>query len=146
MQGFFKEFKDFAMRGNVVELAVAVVIGGAFGKIVTSFTQDLLMPPIGLILGDTDFSKHKLVLREAVVENGETVKEAVTFNYGAFIQHTLTFIIIAFCVFLLLKLLHSLRKKEKEKPKKEEPEAPTTEEALLTEIRDLLKKQVEGKP
>src|SRR5690606_3454725 len=109
MKGFFKEFKDFAMRGNVVELAVAVVIGGAFGKIVTSFTQDLLMPPIGLILGDTDFSKHKLVLREAVVENGETVKEAVTFNYGAFIQHTLTFIIIAFCVFLLLKLLHSLR-------------------------------------
>jgi large conductance mechanosensitive channel len=128
-----KEFREFAMRGNVVDMAVGIVIGGAFGKIVTSFVNDILMPPIGMAIGGVDFSDLAMVLKEA---SGEA--EAVTVNYGAFIQTTLDFIIIAFAIFMVIKAMNSMKKKEEEAPA--EPPKPSAEETLLTEIRDLLKK------
>ena len=129
--GFLKEFKEFAMRGNVIDLAVGVVIGGAFGKIVTSLVDDLIMPVVGILTGGIDFTEKKIVLKEAV---GETA--AVTLNYGSFINVIIQFLIIAFCIFIVIKGLNSLKKKEEVVP--EDP-APTKEEVLLTEIRDLLK-------
>jgi len=128
-----KEFKAFAMRGNVVDLAVAVVIGGAFGRIVTSLVNDIIMPPLGVLLGGVDFKDLVLVLKKATEE-----VDAVTMNYGMFIQNIIDFIIIAFAIFMIIKGINSLRKKEAEKPA--DPPAPTTQEQLLTEIRDLLKK------
>jgi large conductance mechanosensitive channel len=128
-----KEFREFAMRGNVVDMAVGIVIGGAFGKIVTSFVNDILMPPIGMAIGGVDFADLAMVLKEA---SGEA--EAVTVNYGAFIQTTLDFIIIAFAIFMVIKAMNSMKKKEEEAPA--EPQKPSAEETLLTEIRDLLKK------
>ncbi len=128
-----KEFRDFAMRGNVVDMAVGIVIGGAFGKIVTSFVNDILMPPIGMAIGGVDFSDLAIVLKEA---SGEV--EAVTVNYGAFIQTALDFIIIAFAIFMVIKAMNSMKRKEEEAPA--EPTKPSAEETLLTEIRDLLKK------
>ncbi len=128
-----KEFREFAMRGNVVDMAVGIVIGGAFGKIVTSFVNDILMPPIGMAIGGVDFSDLAIVLQEA---SGEV--EAVTVNYGAFIQTALDFIIIAFAIFMVIKAMNSMKKKEEEAPA--EPPKPSAEETLLTEIRDLLKK------
>jgi large conductance mechanosensitive channel len=127
-----KEFKEFAMRGNVVDLAVGVVIGAAFGKIVSSGVADVIMPPIGLALGGVDFADLKLVMKEAV---GET--PAVTLNYGSFIQTCVDFLIVAFAIFLLVKLINSLKREEAAAPPP--PPAPSAEEALLTEIRDLLK-------
>lgn len=127
-----KEFKEFAMRGNVVDLAVGVVIGAAFGKIVSSVVADVIMPPIGLLLGGVDFSDLKLVMKEAV---GET--PAVTLNYGSFIQTCVDFLIIAFAIFLLVKLINSLKREEAAAPPP--PPVPSAEEALLAEIRDLLK-------
>ncbi len=128
-----KEFRDFAMRGNVVDMAVGIVIGGAFGKIVTSFVNDILMPPIGMAIGGVDFSDLAIVLKEA---SGEV--EAVTVNYGAFIQTALDFIIIAFAIFMVIKAMNSMKKKEEEAPA--EPPKPSAEETLLTEIRVLLRK------
>jgi large conductance mechanosensitive channel len=130
--GMLKEFKEFAMRGNVIDLAVGVVIGAAFGKIVSSVVADVIMPPIGLLLGGVDFTELKLVMKEAV---GET--PAVTLNYGSFIQTCVDFLIIAFAIFLLVKLINSLKREEAAAPPP--PPAPSAEEALLTEIRDLLK-------
>jgi len=127
-----REFKEFAMRGNVVDLAVGVVIGGAFGKIVSSVVADVIMPPIGVLLGGVDFTELKLVLKEAVGE-----APAVTLNYGSFIQTCIDFLIIAFAIFLLVKGINSLKRKEAEAPPA--PPAPSAEEVLLTEIRDLLK-------
>jgi large conductance mechanosensitive channel len=127
------EFRDFAMRGNVVDMAVGIVIGGAFGKIVASFVNDVLMPPIGMALGGVDFSDLAVTLKEAV---GDTA--AVTLNYGAFIQTVVDFIIIAFAIFMVIKAMNNLKKKEEEKPAA--PPKPSKEETLLTEIRDLLKK------
>jgi len=124
------EFRDFAMKGNVVDMAVGVVIGGAFGKIVTSFTNDVLMPPIGLLLGGVDFSDLKIMIKEAV---GETA--AVSINYGAFINIILDFLIIAFAIFLVVKAMNSMKKKEEAAP----PPGPSKEEVLLTEIRDALR-------
>ncbi|HPE34475.1 MAG TPA: large-conductance mechanosensitive channel protein MscL [Bacteroidales bacterium] len=129
-----KEFKDFAMRGNVIDLAVAVVIGGAFGKIVTSFVADVLMPPIGLLLGGMNFTDLVITLKEA---QGDVA--AVTLRYGNFIQVTIDFLIIAFSIFLVIKAINVIKKKEKPAPPPPPP-APTKEEQLLTEIRDLLKK------
>jgi large conductance mechanosensitive channel len=129
-----KEFKEFAMRSNVIDLAVGVVIGAAFGKIVSSVVADVIMPPIGLLLGGVDFSDLKLVMKEAV---GET--PAVTLNYGSFIQTCVDFLIIAFAIFLLVKLINSLKREEAAAPPPPPPPAPSAEEALLTEIRDLLK-------
>ena len=128
-----KEFREFAMRGNVVDMAVGIVIGGAFGKIVTSFVNDILMPPIGMAIGGVDFADLAMVLKEA---SGEA--EAVTVNYGAFIQTTLDFIIIAFAIFRVINAKNRMKKKEEEAPA--EPPKPSAEETLFTEIRDLLKK------
>lgn len=126
------EFKAFAMRGNVVDMAVGVVIGGAFGKIVSSLVNDVIMPPIGLMLGGVDFSNLQIVLKEAV---GETA--AVTLNYGVFIQTVIDFLIIAFAIFMVVKAMNSAKKKEEAAPAA--PPAPSKEEVLLTEIRDILK-------
>jgi len=125
-----KEFKDFAMRGNVVDMAVGIIIGAAFGKIVASLVSDVIMPPIGMVMGSVDFSDLALALGKA--------EDAATLNYGLFINNVINFLIVAFAVFLLIKGINSMKKKEEEKPK-EDPK-PSAEEALLTEIRDLLAK------
>ena len=131
------------MKGNVVDMAVGVIIGGAFGKIVTSVVSNILMPPIGVFLGNVDFTDLKITLKEAVMEGENVVSEAVTLNYGQFIQDIVDFIIIAFCIFLMIKGVTKLTTK-KEEPKAEEPAPapePSAEEKLLTEIRDLLAKK-----
>lgn len=128
-----KEFKEFAMRGNVVDMAVGIIIGGAFGKIVSSFVSDVIMPPIGVLLGNVDFSKLAITVREAT----ETA-EAVKINYGSFINTIIDFIIIAFVIFMAIKAMNNMKKKEEAKPAA--PPAPTKDQMLLTEIRDLLKK------
>lgn len=129
-----KEFKEFMMRGNVVDLAVALVIGGAFKKIIGSFVEDVLMPPIGMLLGGVNFTELKLVLIEAVDK-----KPAVTINYGSFIQVVVDFVIVGFAIFMLIKVMNSM-KKAKEEEAQAAPAGPTNEEVLLGEIRDLLKK------
>lgn len=133
------EFKQFAMRGNVVDMAAGIIIGGAFGKIVSSFVSDVLMPPIGLLLGGVNFTDLRVTLKEAVVDAGETIVPAVTINYGAFIQVILDFIIIAFAIFMMIKFMNSLNRKKEEAPAP--PPAPAEDITLLTEIRDLLKKK-----
>ena len=141
---FLKDFKQFAMRGNVIDLAVAVVIGGAFGKIVTSFVSDILMPPLGMLLGNVDFKDLKLVMqagKEAVMDGDVILHPAVlevTWNYGMFIQNVIDFLIIALAIFIALRAFMKLQKKEEAAPPPPPPE-PSTEEKLLTEIRDLLK-------
>ncbi len=133
-----KEFKAFILKGNVLELAVAVIIAGAFGAIVTSFTKDVLMPPIGMLLGGVDFSKLAVVLQPAEMgADGEVIKEAVLLRYGVFIQKIIDFIIIAFAIFMLIKAYEKTQKKEEEAPAA--PPEPSAEEKLLAEIRDLLK-------
>ena len=127
------EFKDFAMRGNVVDMAVGIVIGGAFGKIVSSFVADVIMPPIGLLVGGVNFSELAFILKQA---EGEVA--AVTLNYGNFLQTLFDFIIIAFAIFMVIKGMNSMKKEEEEEP--EAPPEPSKEEVLLSEIRDLLKK------
>ena len=129
-----QEFKKFAMRGNVIDMAVGIIIGVAFGKIVSSFVADVIMPPLGLLLGGVDFKDLAIVLKEAV---GET--PAVVIAYGQFIQSIVDFVIIAFVIFLVIKAMNSLKAKEEAAP--EAPPAPTKEEILLTEIRDLLKEK-----
>ncbi|NDV96802.1 large-conductance mechanosensitive channel protein MscL [Dysgonomonas sp. 521] len=129
-----KELKAFMMRGNVVDMAVGVIVGGAFGKIVSSLVSDVIMPPIGVILGGVNFSELKIVLKHAV---GDTA--AVTINYGTFIQTVFDFVIIATAIFFAVKAINMLQKKKEEEPAA--PPAPTNEEVLLTEIRDLLKEQ-----
>ena len=131
--GMMSEFKKFAMKGNVVDMAVGIVIGAAFGKIVSSFVNDVLMPPIGMMIGGVDFSSLAYTLKDAVGEEA-----AVTINYGNFIQTALDFIIIAFAIFMVVKAMNRMKKKEEEKP--EDPPKPSNEEVLLSEIRDLLKK------
>ena len=138
MKKFFKEFKDFAMRGNVLDMAIGVVIGGAFGKITTSLVNDIIMPFVSMLTGGIDFSQWKWVLK-AADEAAETAEVAV--NFGNLITVILDFIIIALVIFSLIKAMNKLKKKEEEKPAEPEaPAGPTTEE-LLTEIRDLLKEQ-----
>ena len=142
--GMLKEFKEFAMRGNVVDMAVGVIIGGAFGKIVTSIGGDLIMPAVGL--GGVNFTDLKLVLKAAEMNGDEVVNPAVTLNYGNFMQVTLDFLIVAFAVFMLVKGINKLteslqRKKKEEEAKPATPPAPPADIQLLTEIRDLLKKQ-----
>ena len=137
MKKFLNEFKTFAMRGNVVDMAVGVIVGGAVGKIVSSLVDDIIMPPIGFLLGGVNFKDLSIKLGEKLAEDGKTM-EAVTLNYGNFIQQTVDFLIIAFCVFLLVKAVMKFTKKNEEEPAPAKPE-PTAEEKLLTEIRDLLK-------
>jgi large conductance mechanosensitive channel len=140
----FKEFREFAMRGNVVDMAVGIIIGAAFGKIVDSLVKDVIMPPIGLLLGKVDFSNLFLVLKDGKTAGPYLTPElaqkagAVTFNYGAFINTVITFVIVAFAVFLLIRAINQLKRKEEEKA----AAAPPTPEdiVLLREIRDALKK------
>ena len=129
-----KEFKTFAMRGNVMDMAIGIIIGGAFGKIVSSFVADVIMPPIGILLGGVDFSNLAITLKQ-----GTEGVAPVTINYGVFINTVIDFVIIAFAIFLAIKAMNSMKKKEEEKPAA--PPAPSKEEVLLTEIRDELRKK-----
>jgi len=141
----FKEFKEFAIRGNVVDMAVGIIIGAAFGTIVKSLVADVIMPPIGLLLGNVDFSNLFILLKEGAVAapyaNIAEAQEAgaVTLNYGVFINTIISFLIVAFAVFMIIRWINKLKKKEEEAPAA--PPEPSKEEKLLTEIRDLLKAQ-----
>ncbi|MCI6473404.1 MAG: large-conductance mechanosensitive channel protein MscL [Bacteroidales bacterium] len=138
MSKFMQEFKEFAVKGNAVDMAVGVIIGGAFGKIVTSIVNDIIMPPIGYIIGGVNFSDLKYELPKVVVQGVELAP--ATINYGTFIQTILDFIIVAFCVFMMVKGINRLSRKKAEEPAAPAPEpAPSAEEKLLEEIRDLLK-------
>jgi large conductance mechanosensitive channel len=134
IMGMMKEFKEFAVKGNVIDMAVGIVIGGAFGKIVSSFVADVIMPPIGVLVGGINFSNLAFTIKEAA---GDV--PAVVLGYGKFIQTAVDFTIIAFAIFMVIKAINSLKRKEEEAPAA--PPEPSKEEALLTEIRDLLKKQ-----
>lgn len=139
----WKEFRDFIMKGNVLELAVAVIVAGAFGAIVSSLTNDVIMPPIGLALGGVDFSDLAINLKAAEMNDaGEVIKEAVQIKYGAFIQKIIDFLIIAFIIFMLLRTYKKMtEKKEAAAPAPPPPPPGPTQEELLIQIRDLLKKQ-----
>jgi large conductance mechanosensitive channel len=128
-----KEFKNFAIKGNLIDMAIGIIIGAAFGKIVASLVADIIMPPLGLLIGGVNFTELSIVLKEAVGE-----APAVTLNYGNFLQIVFDFLIVAFTIFLVVKGLNKMKKKEEAKPVA--PSEPTKEEILLTEIRDLLKK------
>ena len=146
MKKFMEEFKAFAMRGNVLDMAIGVVIGGAFGKITTSLVNDIIMPLVSILTGGVDFSAWKWVLKEAVMEGSEVVAPEIAVNFGNLISAILDFIIIAFAVFSMVKAINKmhdkLSKPEPEaEPETEEDPEPTKEELLLTEIRDLLKEQ-----
>jgi large conductance mechanosensitive channel len=136
--GFFKEFKEFAMKGNVMDMAVGVIVGGAFGKIVTSLVDDVLMPIIGMLTGGIDLSGLEYKMMLPAVDGGEPIAGA-TLKYGAFIQNIIDFLIIAFCIFLMIKAMNKLTAKKEEEPAPA-PE-PSAEEKLLGEIRDILKKK-----
>lgn len=138
--GLIKEFKEFAVKGNVVDLAVAVIIGGAFGKIVSSFVNDIIMPPLGVLLGGVDFKDLALTLRSAYTTETGIEMPAVVMSYGNFLQNVVDFLIIAFVIFLAIKAMNSFKKKEEAAPAPPSP-APPKSEQLLEEIRDLLKKQ-----
>lgn len=140
--GFMAEFRKFIARGNVLDMAVGVIIGGAFGKISTSLVNDILMPAISMLTGGIDFTDWKLVLKEAVVENGQEISAAVSINYGAFLSTVLDFLIIAFAVFCMVKAVSHLRRKREEEAPPPAPPEPSAEEKLLAEIRDLLKETV----
>jgi large conductance mechanosensitive channel len=136
---WLQEFKTFAVKGNVVDMAVGIVIGAAFGKIVSSAVADVIMPPIGTLIGGVDFSKLVITLKAAVPATADTAaKAAVTLNYGNFIQTIIDFIIIAFAIFMLVKGINALKRREAEKPSA--PAPPTPEVVLLTDIRDILRK------
>lgn len=136
-----KEFKEFALKGNVVDLAVAVIIGGAFGKIVSSLVNDIIMPVIGVITAGTDFSSLKLILRDAVIENGEVIIPEASILYGAFIQNIIDFLIVAVCMFAIVKVMNSLKKKEAEEVTVvDEPEI-SEEVLLLRDIKSILEKK-----
>ncbi len=132
--GMIKEFKEFAMKGNVMDMAIGIIIGGAFGTIVKSMVDDVIMPPIGLALGKVDFSNLKIELQKA-----SEGAEAVTLNYGQFINNVISFLIVAFCVFLIVKAMNAAKKKEEEAPAA--PPKPSAEEQRLIEIRDILAKK-----
>lgn len=134
--GMMQEFKEFAVKGNVVDLAVAVIVGGAFGKITTSLVNDVIMPPIGLLLGGVNFSELSITLKDATEEAA-----AVSINYGLFLQTVIDFVIIAFVIFMVIKGINSAKRKKEEAPAAPPaPPEPSNEEKLLAEIRDLLKK------
>ncbi len=131
------EFKQFASKGNVVDMAVGIIIGAAFGKIIASLVNDVIMPPLGLAIGGVDFTDLKIILKQAAIDADGNAINAVTLNYGAFIQTAFDFLIVAFAVFMMIKAMNKFKKKEEASPA---PAAPSKEETLLTEIRDLLKK------
>ncbi|EOD8958501.1 large-conductance mechanosensitive channel protein MscL [Providencia stuartii] len=131
---FLKEFREFAMKGNVVDMAVGIIIGAAFGKTVSSLVADVIMPPLGLLIGGVDFKQFSVVLRAA-----EGDIPAVVLNYGMFIQTVFDFVIVAFAIFMAIKVMNKVRREKEAEP--EAPPAPSKEEVLLSEIRDLLKEQ-----
>lgn len=138
------EFREFISKGNVMDLAVGVIIGGAFGKIVTSLVEDVIMPPIGILIGGVNFTDFKLILKQASVDAAGKTIPAVSVNYGNFIQIIFNFLIIAFSIFLMVKLTKKLRKKQEDtevKAQKAQAKKESKELAVLTEIRDLLKQQ-----
>ena len=135
MKKFFQEFKEFAMRGNVLDMAVGVILGGAFGKITTSLVNDVFMPLIGMLIGGVDLGKLNIVLNPP-----PDPAEAVTLGIGTFLTTIIDFVLVAFVIFLMIKTINRFRRKKEEEPALEEPKGPTAEE-LLTEIRDLLKEQ-----
>ena len=140
---FLNEFKTFAMRGNVIDMAVGVIMGGAFGKIVSSLVNDVIMPPVGVLIGGVDFKDLAITLKKATVDaSGVEIAPAVTLNYGMFLQNTFDFLIIAFVIFMMVKGLNALTKKKEQAPAPApvKPE-PTLDQKLLTEIRDLLKEK-----
>lgn len=140
MGNFLHEFKQFAMRGNVVDMAVGIIIGGAFGKIVSSAVSDIIMPAVGILVGGVNFTDLKIVLKHAVMEGDKVITPAVTINYGNFLQVTLDFIIIAFAIFMMIKGMNALNRKKEEAPAAPAaPAAPPADIQLLSEIRDLLK-------
>ena len=141
MKKFLIEFKEFAMKVNVVDMAVGVIIGAAFGKIVTSLVNDIIMPAIGVLTGGVNFSDHKWVIQQAVTKGEEIVTPEVAITWGSFVQTIFDFVIIAFCIFVAIKFINKLKRQ----PEPEAPAAPAgpTQEELLTEIRDLLRKEVE---
>ena len=142
MKKFLQEFKEFAMKGNVMDMAVGVIIGGAFGKIVSSLVNDLLMPLVGALIGNVDFTTLSATLRQAVMDGETVVKPAVVLHYGNFIQVTVDFLIVAFCIFAVIKGINAMKKKEEPAPAEPEVPAPKPDDVvLLEEIRDLLKKQ-----
>lgn len=141
IKGFANEFKEFAVKGNVMDMAVGVIIGGAFGKIVTSLVNDVLMPVIGYFTGGVNFSENSWVIQKAVVDAaGEIVTPEITVAWGAFVQAIIDFIIVAFCIFLMVKFIMNLKREKVEEPAPEAPAEPTEEVKLLTQIRDLLDK------
>ncbi len=146
MSNFIKEFRDFALKGNVIDMAVGVIIGGAFGKIVSSLVNDIIMPGLGILTGNMNFNEYKVVLREAYVNGvGEAIPE-VAITWGAFVQTIVDFLLIALCIFVAIKAINRLRKQSEKEAAEEAaaPAGPTTEE-LLTQIRDLLAKQQDDK-
>lgn len=134
---FKSELKEFLLRGSVVDMAVGIVIGGAFGKVVSSFVSDILMPPIAVLVGDSEFTELKVELKKAVMEGAEVITPAITWNYGNFIQTIIDFLIIGIAIFMVIKAMNSMKRKKEEAPAA--PPAPSKEETLLSEIRDLLK-------
>ncbi|MBD5369521.1 MAG: large-conductance mechanosensitive channel protein MscL [Bacteroides sp.] len=144
MSKFLTDFKEFALKGNIVDMAVGVIIGGAFGKIVTSLVNDIIMPVVSLATGGVNFSDKAVELSPAETDavTGEVLKEAVNWNYGMFIQNIIDFVIIAICIFVAIRMAMKLKKQEAAPaPEPEAAPEPTKEEVLLTEIRDLLQKQ-----
>ena len=137
-----KEFKEFAMRGNVIDMAVGVVIGAAFGKIISSLVDDIIMPLVGVATGGMNFTDYKFVIQQAVIDGTtqEVIKPEVTLNWGTWLQTIVDFLIVAFCIFIAIKAINQLKRKEAEPAPEAAPE-PTKEEVLLTEIRDLLKEK-----
>lgn len=145
MGKFLTEFKEFAMKGNVVDMAVGVIIGGAFGKIVTSLVNDIIMPVVSVATGGVNFSENKIILKEAVMNGADVVNPEVAITWGVFIQSIVDFLIIAFCIFMAIRFMTKLRnatKKAEEEAPAEEVQ-PTEDQKLLMEIRDLLKAQVD---
>ncbi|MBN2588371.1 MAG: large-conductance mechanosensitive channel protein MscL [Sedimentisphaerales bacterium] len=134
--GLVQEFKAFAMRGNVVDMAVGIIIGGAFGQIVSSLVKDVIMPPVGMLLGNTDFSQLAIVLKQAGTDAAGTDIPAVTLGYGTFINTIINFLIVALAIFAMIKMMNKLKKKEEAAPAA--PPEPSAQEKLLTEIRDIL--------
>lgn len=141
MKKLLQDFRDFAIKGNMIDMAVGIIIGGAFGKIVSSLVSDIIMPPLGVLIGGVNFTDLKVTLKDAVMEGATEIAPAVTLNYGMFIQVIFDFLIIAFTIFLFIRLLSKLKKQKEEEPAAPAEPEPTKEEALLSEIRDLLKEQ-----
>ncbi len=135
------EFKAFALRGNMIDMAVGIIIGGAFGKIITSLVNDIIMPPLGLIIGGINFKDLSYVLRQSILDaDGKIIQPALTFNYGSFLQNVFDFLLIALAIFMAIKAMNKLRMNQDKPTTPPAPPQPTNEEKLLMEIRDLLKK------